>query len=85
MMRLQADGTYPRTFSAVKSPVLMLHGDYDPHPGAMIRDSLKPLISQLEYQELKQCGHNPWLERHARNKFFSTMKDWLTLKMAMRS
>ena len=83
MMRLQADGTYPRAFSAVKSPVLMLHGDYDPHPGTMIRDNLEPLIPQLEYQELKQCGHSPWRERHARNKFFSTMKDWLTLKMGM--
>ncbi len=80
MLLLQADGTYPRAFAEVKSPVLMLHGDYDPHPGAMIRDSLKPFIPQLEYQELKQCGHNPWLEQHAREDFFSILKQWLTVK-----
>ncbi|MDH3603598.1 MAG: alpha/beta hydrolase, partial [Candidatus Tectomicrobia bacterium] len=82
MMRLQADKTYPHAFEAIKSPVLMLHGAYDPHPGELIRDSLLPFIPQLEYREWERCGHSPWLELHARNDFFSTLKDWLSLKMA---
>ncbi len=81
MMRLQADGTYPQAFTAIKSPVLMLHGAYDPHPGQMIRDSLRPLIPQLEFREWKRCGHSPWLERHVRDDFFSTLKQWLLMKM----
>jgi pimeloyl-ACP methyl ester carboxylesterase len=63
MMRLQSDGTYPAAFSAIESPVLMLHGAYDPHPGKMIYDSLRPFIRQLEYREWERCGHSPWLER----------------------
>jgi pimeloyl-ACP methyl ester carboxylesterase len=39
MLRLQASGAYPAAFAAVTCPVLMLHGDADPHPGAMIRAS----------------------------------------------
>ena len=79
MLRLQADGTYPAAFSAIRSPVLMLHGSYDPHPGLMIRDSLLPYIPHMEYHEWVKCGHRPWIERYVRNDFFKILKDWLTL------
>ncbi len=80
MMRLQSDGTYPKAFTAITSDVLMLHGNYDPHPGPMIRESLRPFIRRLEYLELDRCGHSPWLERFARTEFFMTMKSWLAAK-----
>jgi pimeloyl-ACP methyl ester carboxylesterase len=35
MMRLQDSGVYPQAFAAITSPVLILHGTYDPHPGHM--------------------------------------------------
>lgn len=78
MKRLLADGTYPAAFAAIRSPVLMLHGDHDPHPGGMTRDSLLPFLPQLEYRELARCGHNPWLETHARDEFFAVLTDWLS-------
>ncbi len=77
MLRVQADGVYPAEFRAIRSPVLMLHGAYDPHPGAMIRDSLAPFIAQLEYYEWERCGHYPWREHHARDDFFARMRAWL--------
>ncbi len=76
-LRLQADGTHPAAFSAIRSDVLMVHGDFDPHPGLMIRDSLRPHLPQLEYRELARCGHYPWLERHAREEFFTVVREWL--------
>ena len=77
MRRLQDDGTYPRAFAAIESPVLMIHGQYDPHPGKMIRDSLLPHLPQLEYHELEGCGHSPWIEKSARELFFSSVCEWL--------
>lgn len=77
MVRLQEEGIYPAAFAAIRSPVLMLHGAYDPHPGRMIRTSLVPYIAHLEYRELDRCGHSPWKERYARDEFFTVMKDWL--------
>ena len=71
---------YPAAFSHIVSPVLMLHGAYDPHPGKMIRDSLKPYIPQLEYREFEKCGHQPSIEAFARKDFFSVLHDWLTEK-----
>jgi pimeloyl-ACP methyl ester carboxylesterase len=77
MERLQKAGVYPQAFSAVRSPVLMLHGTDDPHPGSMIRASLEPYLPQLEYREWEQCGHYPWLERAVQNEFFQVLRSWL--------
>jgi len=77
MLRLQGDGTYPASFSAIAVPVLMLHGAADPHPGRMIRDSLLPFLPQLEYRELDRCGHYPWRERDARDDFVRQAREWL--------
>ena len=78
MARLQAAGIFPAAFAAIDIPVLMLHGAVDPHPGSMIRDSLAPHVSQLEYREWERCGHEPWLERAVRDDFLVTLRDWLT-------
>ena len=80
MLRCQESGQFPNTFSRILSPVMMLHGSYDPHPGKMIRDSLKEHVPQLEYRELERCGHQPSSEQFARDEFFTVMHDWLAVK-----
>jgi len=77
MVRLQDSGEYPAGFTAIRCPVVMLHGVYDPHPGAMIRDSLKTYIPHLEYQEFDECGHTPWVEELARDRFLAAARGWL--------
>jgi pimeloyl-ACP methyl ester carboxylesterase len=77
MLSLQEAGVYPAAFAAIRSPVVMLHGTYDPHPGRMVRDALLPHIPQLGYREWARCGHSPWYERHVRDDFFAFLKSWL--------
>lgn len=77
VLRLQADGIEPASFAAIEVPVLMIHGDHDPHPGPATRDTLRSVIPQLEYIELPQCGHTPWRERHAREQFYNELRIWL--------
>jgi pimeloyl-ACP methyl ester carboxylesterase len=77
VLRRQAEGIDPQSFDAIPARVLMLHGQDDPHPGTMIRDSLVPYIPQLEYVEFPRCGHEPWRERHAREPFFATLRRFL--------
>ena len=55
----------------------MLHGDFDPHPGRMIADSLRPRLRQLEYVEIGRAGHEPWRERDARARFLARLHDAL--------
>jgi len=77
VLRRQDSGLEPRSFEAISAPVLMLHGAEDPHPGAMIRDSLLPYVPQLEYVEITRCGHEPWRERQGRASFLSALGAWL--------
>jgi pimeloyl-ACP methyl ester carboxylesterase len=77
MMRLQRDGVYPAAFAAIRVPVLMLHGEEDPHPGRLISQDLRGYMPHLEYRELPNCGHSPWLERQARRAFFEALAAWL--------
>ncbi len=77
MVRLQRDRVYPAAFAAIHVPVLMLHGDADPHPGRLICQDLRRYMPQIEYRELLRCGHSPWLERQAKQVFFDTVNAWL--------
>jgi pimeloyl-ACP methyl ester carboxylesterase len=82
MLRLQAEGIYPASFVSIKVPVLMVHGTFDPHPGPLIKSSLAAYVRQLEYQELEQCGHYPWLEKATAESFFSLVREWLDRHLA---
>lgn len=60
--------------SKIKCPVVVIHGDYDPHPAQGVRESLSWLLPDFRFIFLEKCGHYPWLERYAREKFFSILK-----------
>jgi pimeloyl-ACP methyl ester carboxylesterase len=77
MVRLQGEGVYPAAFAAIDVPVLILHGEVDPHPGSLIAEDLRRYIPHLEYLELAKCGHSPWLERHAKDAFFASLDAWI--------
>jgi pimeloyl-ACP methyl ester carboxylesterase len=82
VLRLQRAGIEPQSFAAIQVPVLMLHGDQDPHPGRLTRDRLRQFMPQLEFVELAACGHEPWRERQAREVFLATLRDWLLARAA---
>ncbi|MBP1633215.1 MAG: hypothetical protein H6Q11_1503 [Acidobacteria bacterium] len=77
VLRLQAEGVEPQSFRAIACPVLMLHGDDDPHPGPATFEVLRQFIPQLQYRGFPRCGHEPWAERHAREPFLEVLRAWL--------
>jgi len=76
-LRRQAEGVEPTAFAAISCPVLMLHGDDDPHPGRATFDLLRRSLPQLQYRGFPRCGHRPWAERHAREPFLAALREWL--------
>lgn len=74
-IRLQRKGRHPAEFAAIRAPVTMIHGDYDPHPGSLVRDSLRKFLPHLHYVELPACGHSPWIEAHAAGVFETALLD----------
>jgi pimeloyl-ACP methyl ester carboxylesterase len=77
VLRLQREGLEPRAFEAIQAPVLMVHGDCDPHPGPATRDLLRRFVPHLEYVGLERCGHEPWRERWARDGFLELLRERL--------
>jgi pimeloyl-ACP methyl ester carboxylesterase len=58
-------------------PVVAIHGDYDPHLAGGVREPLRRVLQDLKFILLEKCGHEPWIERFARDKFYMTLKNEL--------
>ncbi|MFC1607637.1 alpha/beta fold hydrolase [Candidatus Latescibacterota bacterium] len=76
-MSLQEKEIQPAEFSHIQAPVTMIHGDMDPHPGLLIYETLKPIIRDIRYYEVLKCGHKPWIEREAKERFYELMVECL--------
>ena len=46
---------------------------YDPHPAEGVSDPLSQVVRDFRFICLTKCGHYPWLEKHARARFFEIL------------
>jgi pimeloyl-ACP methyl ester carboxylesterase len=61
----------------IQCPVAAIHGDYDPHPAEGVSRPLSRVLDDFEFILLERCGHRPWIERAARERFFDILKQQL--------
>ena len=54
--------------------VVAIHGDFDPHSGQGVKQPLSKIIKDFRFILIKNCGHHPWLERQAQNKFYDVLR-----------
>lgn len=80
VLRLQAEGTEPARFATITAPARMFHGEEDPHPGPETHALLRRTIPHLDYVGYPRCGHTPWIERHARERFLGDLTAWLATR-----
>ncbi len=59
----------------IRCPVVAIHGDYDPHLSQGIKEPLSRILENFKFILLEKCGHYPWLERSARDRFYSILKN----------
>lgn len=71
---LRTTGDLLRLADDIRCPVVAIHGDYDPHPADGVRLPLERVLSNFRFVLLERCGHYPWLERQARDRFFSLLR-----------
>jgi pimeloyl-ACP methyl ester carboxylesterase len=55
-------------------PVVALHGDWDPHPAEGVREPLSSVLKSFQFILLRDCGHKPWMESRAKDKFHLILK-----------
>jgi len=61
----------------IRCPVVAIHGDYDPHPADGVKIPLSRMIKNFRFILLEKCGHRPWLERSARQRFYEILNEEL--------
>jgi len=58
----------------IRCPVVAIHGDYDPHPAEGVRKPLTAVLDNFRFILLEHCGHLPWIEKEAREKFLEILR-----------
>ena len=61
----------------VRCPVIAIHGDFDPHPSVGVREPLQTVLKSFQFVLLENCGHKPWIEKMAKGKFYSILREVL--------
>lgn len=74
---LRKSGELLRMAERITCPVLAIHGDVDPHPAAGVREPLMKALGDFRFVLLERCGHTPWKERHAADRFYSLLRQEL--------
>jgi len=73
--RLRKSGMLLNLGRKIKSPVTAFHGDFDPHPFKGVKEPLAQVIENFSFYLLEKCGHVPWQEREAQEKFLQMLKE----------
>ena len=74
---LRATGELLALGKKIKCPVVAIHGEYDTHLAAGVREPLYRVLQEFKFILLEKCGHEPWIERYARDKFYKILKNEL--------
>jgi len=64
----------------IKCPVVAIHGNYDPHPYAGVKEPLSQVLRDFRFILLQKCGHKPWIERGKEEFYRILMEEIKQLK-----
>lgn len=74
---MRRSGELLKRVSRIVCPVTAIHGDYDPHPAAGVREPLQDAGLSFRFHLLERCGHTPWKEQHAAEEFYRIIRSEL--------
>ena len=72
--QLRSSGKLLEMGKKINCPVVAIHGDYDSHPAEGIRAPLSRVVKDFRFILLEKCGHYPWRERYARDRFYEILR-----------
>ncbi|MCX6134322.1 MAG: alpha/beta hydrolase [Ignavibacteriales bacterium] len=74
---MRRSGALLKLGDTIGCPVLAIHGDYDSHPAEGVRKPLSRILKDFRFELLPKCGHTPWLERCAQDRFYEILESEL--------
>ncbi|WP_016777559.1 alpha/beta fold hydrolase [Anaerophaga thermohalophila] len=78
--KLRNSNELVRFADGIRCPVVAIHGEYDSHPADGVEKPLSERLPHFKMIRLEKCGHVPWKERQATNKFFQILKEEIMQK-----
>lgn len=73
-MKLRSSGKPLEFGKKTQCPVIAIHGDYDPHLSEGVKGPLSRTLKDFRFILFENCGHYPWLEKAARDRFYDILK-----------
>ncbi len=73
-IELRISGEILKMGRQIKCPVVAIHGDYDPHLAEGVKVPLTHVLKDFKFILLEKCGHEPWVEKFARDEFYEVLK-----------
>ena len=74
---LRRSGKLLKLGEKIQCPVIAIHGDYDPYPSEGVKNPLSQIIKDFRFVLIKNCGHKPWVEQSAKDRFYEILKEEL--------
>jgi len=71
--KMRSSGELLKLGGNIHCPVVAIHGDYDPHPAAGVKEPLARVLKDFRFILMGKCGHHPWLERQAKDNFYDIL------------
>ncbi|MPN25049.1 hypothetical protein SDC9_172456 [bioreactor metagenome] len=68
---MRRSGELLAAFRKISCPIAIFHGAEDPHPAAGVIEPLEDMAP--EFHIFQRCGHTPWREKHARERFLKAI------------
>ena len=75
--QLRETGELLQHFQKLRCPVIVIQGEKDPHPLEGILEPLKNTDVIHHHYLLDKCGHTPWKEKYAADRFFQLLANEL--------
>lgn len=72
--KMRVGGELLRLAGDIRCPVVAVHGDYDTHPWEGVREPLSRCLKDFRFILLEKCGHDPSIERYARDRFYAILQ-----------
>ncbi|MCM1259230.1 MAG: alpha/beta hydrolase [Roseburia sp.] len=71
--RLRTGGELLKSFKNIKSKIILIQGESDPHPVKGVTTPLQDNGIPCETHILEKCGHSPFMEKYAKDEFYKIL------------
>lgn len=73
-VRLRKQGVLLKAALSLSIPIVIIHGAEDPHPPEGVIDPLRKKSKYVTSYVLDRCGHHPWKEKYAKERFWQIIR-----------